>query len=778
MNRLAFNLKWALRSLAGTPAFTAMAVLILALGIGANAAIFALVDRALLRPLDYPHAGRLVSMWETHASDGSIASVSPANFADWQREARGFDSLAAVCNTAVNVTGGAEPVRAYGLRATWTLFQVLGVPPALGRGFLPEEDAAGGPQVVILSHPFWMRQFGGDPSVVGRSVTLDGVETQVVGVMPQGFRFEFLGNRLDVILPAAFTAKERERRGWHFLGVAGRMGPGIDLARARAEMARVAASLAAAHPASNAHRSVRVTPLRDELVRNARPTLLFLLGAAGFVLLAACANLLNLMLARKARRERDAAIRKALGASPWDLGSQALTESLLLGLLGGLAGWVPAQAAATGLVRLLSLPAHLERSGWDLRMFGFTLLLSLATALVLGLAPGPRTAAHPRLRGVLVSAEVALTTLLLVGAGLMVRSLAHLRNLDPGFQPGQLVMATLTVPARNYGTLAERAAFIQRLRARVEASPGVTSAAVNDTLPFGGSTWTTSYDVEGQPAQEGRITIAHHISPAYFRTMGIPLLRGRDLEQGEADGAVVSRRFARRHFGEGDPLGRRIALEAGHWLRVVGECGDVRHNGLARDPEPEIYLPLTLGGPTSQSLGTFALVAKGPAALAPALRRALREEDPELPLGTVNSMASLLEQDRRTTRAASVLLGAFASLALLLAGVGTYAVLSFITGLRRRELGIRMALGATVRDILALVLGQGLRWIGTGVGLGLAGSLALGRFIESQIHGVGAGDPATLGAVTILLAAVGLVACLVPALRALRLDPCAVLQSE
>ncbi|WP_306598607.1 ABC transporter permease [Geothrix sp. 21YS21S-2] len=778
MNRLATNLRWALRSLAGTPGFTAMAVLILALGIGANAAIFGLVDRALLRPLDYPGAERLVAVWETHTNDGSITSVSPADFLDWRREARGFDALAAVCNTSVNVAGGIEPARAFGLRASWTFFRVVGVAPALGRGFLPEEDATGASRVVILSHGFWMRQFGGDPAVVGRSVSLDGSDALVVGVMPRGFRFDFMGDRLDLILPAAFSAEETERRGWHFLGVVGRLAPGMKLAGARSEMTRVAAALAVAHPASNTRRSAQVVPLRDELVRDARGTLLFLLGAVAFVLLAACANLLNLMLARKARRQRDQAIRTALGASPWDLGSQALTESALLGLLGGLAGWLPAQAAMSGLVRLLALPAHLDRPGWDFRMAGFILLLSVATALVLGLAPGPGATAHNRLRGVLVTAEVALTTLLLVGAGLMVRSLSHLRTLDPGFQPDQLVMATLTVPARAYPALEDRAAFIRRLRDRVEAIPGVASAAASDTLPFAGSTWTTSYDVEGQPAQEGRIAIAHHVSPAYFRTMGIPLLRGRELEQGERDGAVVSRRFARRHFGEGDPLGRRVALERGQWLRVVGVAGDVRHNGLARDPEPEIYLPLTLGGPTSQSLGSFALVARGPAALAPALRGALREVDPDLPLGTVRAMASLVDQDRQATRAGSVLLGAFAALALLLAAVGIYAVLSFITGMRRRELGIRMALGATARDILGLVLGQGLRWIGAGIACGLAGAVALGRFIQSQIHGVRAGDPATLGAAALLLVAVGLAACLLPALRALRVDPWAVLRSE
>lgn len=791
MNRLANNLKWAIRSLAKTPGFTAMAVLILALGIGANAAIFGLVDRTLLRPLAYPDADRVVSIWETHTdTGGSITSISPADFLDWQRGATRFEALAAVCNTAVNVTGGPEPARAFGLRVSWTFFRVVGVVPALGRGFLPEEDRAGGPRVVVLSHAFWMRQFGGDPGLVGRSVLLDGVDTQVVGVMPRGFRFDFMGNRRDVLVPAAFTAEELERRSSHFLGVVGRMAATADLASAQGELRNLSAAIAAAHPDSNRDRSARVFPLRDELVSDARGTLLLLLGAVIFVLLVACANILNLMLARKAMRRRDLAIRSALGASPWDLTSQAFTESALLGALGGLGGLLLAQGAMAGLGRLLALPAHVEASGWNPRMAGFTTLLSVAVALVLGFVPamkadplkeGRGTAPHHRLRGLLVVAEMALTTLLLVGAGLMVRSLRHLHALDPGFQADHLVTASLTLPRGKYPTPEERAAFVQRLRERVEAIPGVASAGVSDTLPFSGSTWTTSYEVEGQAPQKGRVVIAHHVSPGYFRTMGIPLSQGRELGAGERDGAVVSRRFARTHFGEGDPLGRGVSLDGsrGHaWLRVVGVAGDVRHNGLARDSEPEVYLPLAAAGPVGDTLVSFSLAVRGPAVLAPALKQALRDVDPGLPLGEVRAMGALLDLDRQATRASSVLLGAFASLALLLAGVGVYAVLSFLTGMRRREMGIRMALGATARDILGLVMGQGLRMIAVGIACGLMGALALGRYIRSQIHGVEVGDPVTLCAVAALLAAVGFAACLLPALRALRVDPGTELRRE
>lgn len=798
MIRMANNLKWALRSLRRTPGFTFMAVLILALGIGANVAIFSLVDRVLVRALPYPDPDRLVSVWETHLDDGgSITPTSPADFLDWQKEANRFEALAAVANTAVNLTGGPEPVRAYGHRVSWTFFRVLGVHPALGRGFTPEEDTAGGPRALVLAHDLWMRRFGGDPTVVGRSIPVDGLDTQVVGVMPRDFRFDFQTDREEFLVPIAFTTPEREKRGWHFLGVVGRLAPATGLRAGQEELRLAAAHLAKAYPDSNRNRSVRVFPLREEFVRDTRSTLLFLMGAVGFVLLVACANLLNLMLARKAQRQKERAIRAALGASPFDLLLQELTESAVLGLLGGAAGFLLAQNVLGGLVNLLEFPDSLGTLGWDPRLAGFAFLLSLATALVLGLVPalkgggdqlkeGRSTGAgsHHRLRGLLVGAELALTTLLLIGAGLMVRSLHHLQTLDPGFRPDHVLRATLSVPVGKYPALGDRAALALRLQARVAAVPGVASAAVIDTLPLGGSRWTTSYEVEGRPAQEGRIATAHHVSPGYFRAMGIPLLAGRELEPGEVDGAVVSLAFARKQFGTGDPLLGRLALDGsqGHaWVRVVGVAGDVRSNGLGRDVEPELYFPLAYGGTLNQVLQSFSLVARcgaQPEGLVPALKAALRDVDPDLPLGSVRTLDSLLARDRQATHAGTILLGVFATLALLLAGVGTYAVLSFLTSLRAREMGIRMALGAQARDILALVLGQGLWMVGVGIACGLVGSLFLGRFIQAQLHGVRGLDPATHGVVVLLLALVGLAACLLPSLRALRTRPAEALRHD
>jgi predicted permease len=800
MTRLLTHLRWALRSLRRTPGFTAMAVLILALGLGANAAMFGLVDRALLRPLPYPHPERLVVAWGSAlARGGADTPVAPAEFLDWQREASSVDGLAALASTALNLTGGLEPVRAQGLRVSASFFRVAGVQPALGRAFTNEEDRAGGPRAVVLAHAFWARQFASDPALVGKTIALDGLDTLVVGVMPRGFRFTFPTDRLDLLVPMAFSDKEAASRGFRFLSVVGRLRPGTRREAAQTEFQAIAARLAQAYPASNGRRSARITSLARELAGPSRPTLLLLQGAVGLLLLVAIANLANLMVARNAARRGELAIRTALGASPAQLLIQRLTESALLGLLGGGLGLALARGLQAGLVRILALPAWVAGPGPDLRQEAFTLVLSLIVALALGLTPALKaqrsmpwaflqdvptgSQVHHRLRGLLVALEVALTTALLIGAGLMLRTVQHLQTVAPGFQAGPVLMAALVLPEAKYPAPGDRVALLGRLQERVAAIPGVSGAATSDTPPLGGSTWTTSYTVEGQEDPEGRLASAHHVSPTYFGTLGIPLVQGRSLAPGAADEVVVSQNFARRQFPEGQALGRRLSLDGapGHpWQRVVGVAADVRQEGLATDPGPELYFPVSYLYANSRASASFSLLLRcgpPPGTLAPALKAALREVDPELPLGGLRPMAALLEQSRQEARGRSALLGAFAALALFLAGVGLYAVVNVLTGLRLREFGLRMALGATVRDILLLVVGQGLRMALVGIAAGLLGALALGRLLQAALLGVRFWDPLTLGAVLLLLALVSLAACFLPALRAARVEPASALRN-
>jgi predicted permease len=801
MTRFLTHLRWALRSLQRTPGFTAMAVLILALGIGANAAMFNLVDRALLRPLPYPNPDCLVVVWGSAlARGGGATPVSPADFLDWQREATRFDGLAALASTAVNLTGGLEPVRAQGMRVSRSFFQVAGVHPALGRGFTRDEDDPGGPRAVVLSHAFWTRQFGGDATLVGKTIALDGVDTLVVGVMPRGFRFEFPTDRLDLLVPLAFSDEEAASRGFRFLSVAGRLKASTSREAAQTELQAIAQRLSEAYPASNAHRSVQIAALAGEIAGPNRNTLWLLQGAVLFLLLVACANLANLMVARSAAKRGELAIRAALGASPWDLFLQRLTESALLGLLGGCLGLALARGVQAGLVRILALPAWVAAQGLAPRQACFTLALSLLVALALGFTPALRpegvmpwaflqdvrsgTPVHHRLRGLLVALEVALTTALLIGAGLMLRTVHHLQTVDPGFQADPVLMATLTLPDTKYPGPAARIAFLQRLQERVAAMAGVTSAATSDTPPLGGSNWTTSCTVEGQDGQKWRLVSAHHVTPTYFRTLGIRLLQGRDLAPGAADEVVVSQAFARSQFPEGAALGQRLSLDGsqGHpWQRVVGVAADVRQKGLAAASGPELYFPVTYLYANRRASASFSLLlrcAPPPMAMAPALKAALREMDPDLPLGGLRPMAALLEQDHQEARGRGALLAAFAALALFLAGVGLYAVVNGLTALRLREIGLRMALGAQVRDILILVLGQGLRMALGGIVAGLLGAVALGRFLQASLQGVRFWDPATLVAVLLLLLLVLLAACYLPALRAARVEPGTALRDD
>lgn len=796
------DLRRAFRSLLKSPGFTAVAVLILALGIGANAAIFSLVDRVLLQPLPFQDPDRLVAVWgAVPVRDRGTNPLSAPDFLDWQREAGQLEGMAALSNDSLNLTGGQEPEDVPTARVSWNFFRVIGVHPALGRDFLPEEDRAEGPKAVVLSHEYWMKRFGGDPGLVGRSIRLSGLDTQVVGVMPKGFRFTHRIGGTSILVPMAFTKDQLDQRGSHFLGAVGRLKPGATVASCEEDLKRIAARLAGTYPDTNRNFTARLLTLKDQVVINARGTLLVLSGAVAFVLLIACANLMNLMLARSSGRHREMAIRAALGAGPGALVWSALSESLVLGLLGGAAGLFLGHWTLSGLVSVLGPGvAGLSAPVLDSRVVLFTLVLSIGASAVFGLVPalkaeslhladslkegkGTGTSSHPRLRSLLVASETALATALLIGAGLMLRSLVHLQNVDPGFRPDHVLVARITLPVYKYKDVVARNAFMGEFQRKLEATPGVVAAAINDTPPLLGSTSSSGYDVGGQETVDGQEALNHHVTPGYFKAMGIPILRGRDIEPNETGTMVVNESFARKHFPHSNPLEGRVSMDRKEepFLQIVGVVGDVRHARLAKEPLPEMYFPMASLPREGFPIPSFLVVMRStpdPRSMIPVLKRVLGEVDPDLPLGRPRAMEAVLAQDRQEAQARSILLGSFAGLALLLAAVGIYAVVTFLTTLRTREIGVRMAMGAQVRDVLKLVVGQGLRMSLAGVAAGVVISLAMGRALDAQIAGVRSWDPATFATVAAILSLVGAVACLLPALRATKVDPMVALRNE
>ncbi len=802
MNTFFVDLRHALRSLMNSPGFTLTAVLTLALGIGANTAIFSLVDRVMLRPLPFPESQRLMAVTATNIRETETRdNLSPPDFMDWQRESTQFSGLAALRNTSMNLTGDGEPELVRVGRVSGNFFDVLQVQPMLGRRFQADEDRAEGPMAVVLSHGLWERRFEHDATLVGRSIRLDGVDRQVVGVLPKDFEFAHKIKNSDVFVPMGFSKEELADRGSHFLSAVGRLKPGATQGSAAKELKAIAARLEKAYPDSNTNFTAKVLPLKDQITRNFRGTLFLLLAAVGFVLLIACANVANLLLARGTSREREMAVRTALGANRRRLMQQLLTESLLLGLLGAAAGLLLTSLCLNGLGKLLPIggPATVSFDG---RMLAFTFALSLLTALIFGSFPalqasqisigeglkeGSRGTTNPvqrRLRGALVASEVALATVLLVGAGLMVHSLWHLQHVHPGFQEKGVLTALLRLPKAKYPDAASQQVFTARLQTRIEAIPGVTFAAATDTLPLGGSTRSSSYDIQGvASAEESLSAINHRVTPGYFTAMGIPILRGRDFQATESHAMIISDRFAKQHWGAKDPLGASISMDGpqGPWHQVVGVVGDVRHEGLGHEPEPEFYRSMLDPEPGADKTAATVLVVKGqrdPLGYQAAIKSALKELDPDLPLYRIQSLSQIMIQDRADPQARVALFGAFAAIALLLASIGIYGVTSFLVAQRAREIGIRMALGAQVQDVLRLVMAQGFRMVGLGMAAGLLCTLALGRLLQSQLTGMKPLDPITYGAVVLLLSAIALLACLLPALKATKVDPMIALRSE
>jgi predicted permease len=791
------DLRFAIRSLRASPAFLAVAVGALALGIGAATSIFGAVRALLLNPLPFAEPRRLMMAGETNAHRGyTLNEVAAGNFLDWRRDNRTFETLTAYAWWDASLAGDGPPERAQGFLVSHDFFRMLGARPALGRDFLPEEEEQGRHRVVVLSHGLFARRFGGDPGIVGRSIRINGAPFTVVGVMPRAFHFP---SPADLWVPLWFTPEEAADRDAHYLLVVGRLRPDATREQAAADLGAVAARLETEHPRSNAGWGVNVVPLADEITSGTRAPLLLLAGTVGLVLLIACANVANLLLARGVARGREIAVRAALGAGRARLLRQLLVENLLLALAGGALGVLVA-LWGVALIRGL-VPPDVARylTGWhaiglDVRVLGFALALSLLTGLVFGAIPSWQASradlgqalrdsaqtvtagrGRRRLGSILIVGEVALAIMLLGGAGLMLRSVLRLLAVDPGFDPRGLVAARLALPEARYPEDADRAAFHARLLDRLRAEPGVEEAALASHLPLGGSNAATDFAIEGRPAPEaGREpnTNIRAVSPGYLETLRVGVRRGRALERRDGPGApiavVINTALARAYWPDGDALGARLRVE-GRTAEVVGIAGDLRHRGLDRPPEPEMYVS-ALQIPF-HSMAVVLRARLEPEAAVALLRDAVRGLDPELPVHSVHRMEDLLTTSILARRITMVLLVAFAVLAVVLSAVGLYGVVSYSVGRRIPEFGIRMALGARGRDIVALVLASGMRLVGAGVALGIFGALALGRLMSGLLFGVGPADPPTYAGVVLLLAAVGLLASWMPARRAGAIDP-------
>ena len=806
LSDLGQDLRYGLRVLVKNPGFTTVAIIALALGIGANSAIFSVVNTVLLRPLPYKNPDKLVMVWEEATHLGFPKNTpSPANFIDWRDQNTVFEGVAAIVERSFNLTGVGEPERFDGRRVSANLFALLGVEPHLGRTFRPEEDQPG-THVVILSYGLWQRRFGSDPSVIGQPLSLNGESYTVVGVMARSFQFPTRRDQLWV--PIAFDSKEAASRGNHYLEVIARIKPGVSLQQAQAEMATIAARLAQQYPEENIRIGSVVTPLHEQQVGDIKPALLVLLGAVGFVLLIACANVANLLLARAAVRQKEIALRLALGASRSRLTRQFLTESVLLAVVGGVVGLLLSFAAINVLKRFIpDTISQAQAISIDANVLVFTGLVALLTGVIFGLAPATQASnfslnetlkeggrdsgagSHGnRLRGLLVVSEVAVSFILLIGAGLLINSFLHLRKLDPGFRADHLLAMKIPLPEAKYPDKEHRSPFFAELLRRVRNLPGIQSAAVASNLPLTYDGDSMPIGIEGRtdpPPDQRPDVILRVIGPEYFSTMGIALVQGRDFtdkDKADSSNVVVISEKTARHFWPGEnPIGKRLkpgsTTSRGPWREIIGVVKNVRQNDFVAEPKMQMYLPY-------EQINSFvpnALVVRtnvDPLSVAATVRSAVWEIDKDQPVSDMRPMEQIVSESVARQRFSMMLLGIFASLALVLAAVGIYGVMSYSVAQRTHEIGIRMALGAQRSDVLKLTVAQGLRLVFAGLGIGLAVAFALTRVMSSLLFGVSATDPTTFVTISLVLIGVALLASYVPALRATKIEPMAALRYQ
>jgi predicted permease len=812
MENLIQDIRYGIRTLGKNPGFTLVAVLTLALGIGANTAIFSVVENVLLRPLPYPQPESLVEIWNTYPPHIPQIGLSPGDFADWRTQNASFSEMGAYVRITqgFNLTGEGEPQRVLTSYATASLFQMLGARAAAGRSFVPEEDRAGAAPVVMLGHRLWLSRYGGDPSVIGHSITLDNQRYTVVGVLPAGFQ---LLRWADLWMPMGQFGDDLTEHVHHGMSTVARLKPGISLAQARDEVERLHQQETERFPDSHRNFGVLVQPMRDPAAAKLRSTLLVLFGAVGLVLLIACVNIANLLLVRNAAREREVAVRTALGASPWRLIRQLLTESTLLSLLGGGLGLL---LAIGGLRTLMAfVPADLEilhdtgMNGWVL---GFTVAICVATGLVCGLLPALRTlktnlagvlkqgskgtsaAGHHRTHNLLVVSEIAMALIPLVGAGLLLRSFQHLLEVDPGFRVDHILTMEIQQPGLSLAQvnqlsqddqikLAQKQSLqFEQIAEQIQALPGVKQAAGIDDLPLSSEFRQASrFVIDGQPAiAAGARPVAQFrtVSLQYFSAVAIPLRAGRFFTEDDwkQQNTVINETMAHRFWPQGDALGKRINLcsldPKPCWSTIIGIAGNVHQFGLDAEPTYDVYFT---GGWTPYLV---IRTAADPVSIAAAATEVIHRTDSNLPVTHVATMDGLLSESVSPRRFSAVLIGIFATLALVLAAVGIYGVMSYTVSQRTQEIGVRMALGAQMANVRRMILGQTLKLTLIGVGIGLAGAYGVARFLASLVFGVGTHDTATFLGVALLLIAVALAASYIPARRAMRVDPIVALRYE
>jgi len=798
------DIRYAARKLSRTPGFTIIAAFTLALAIGATTAIFSVIDGVLLKPLPFREPERVVRI--TNLRDGNRMVSSVPDFVDFRTQTKSFSSMAAIDNQPMNLTGGSEPERVASARVSASFWSLLGVTPAVGRGFAPNEDAQSAGRVVVVSDGLWTRRFGADRRLVGKTISLDGNAYTVVGVAPPRFNYP---DNPDVWVPLVFSASDldQENRGGHWIGVIGRLAPNVSAAQATAEMVALTRRLEKQFPESNTNLSAAVMPLQEYMVGDVRPALYVMLGAVAFVLLIACANVANLLLVRAAARESEMAVRTALGAGAWRIVRQLVTESVLLAIIGGVLGTLLALWGVDLLVAMAprGLP-RINEVAVNPTVLLFTAAVTALTGVLFGLFPALQAAranvsgmlkegmrgsssgvASRRARNGLVMTEMALAVVLLVGAGLLIRSFSKLIAVDPGFRAERVITFNIAAPETKYGQYAQLRGLVADLTERMKRVPGVQGAAVVSGLPLSNAMMRTWVHIDGTPPDrpaERKITDVAMATPGYFAAMGIPLVSGRDFTDRDGSGApvvsIINQEFAKRYFPNENPIGKRISLgwdqdtaSAGGNMtlggEIIGVVANVKRRGLSEEIIPETYASFMQ--PTFSSFSVVVRSTADPATAMAAIRAQMRELDPDLPLSELRQLKELVSQSVSRPRFYTMVLGVFAAIALVLAAVGIYGVISYAVSLRTRELGIRIALGATGRQVSRLVLRQGVALALGGVVLGGAGAYWLTRLLGKLLFGVTATDPLTFFGVAGLLTVIAALACYVPARRAARVDP-------